>query len=139
MWVYKPHYHKVIKEFFHTTNEAVWRILFKPLPAWPVEDEDRGLDDKNPPVKEWLAQAKNIDEPAPLPEEPRSELLAVMLVLKPYKAPEPKKKETREAQDKELEKLWVEVKKAIQEVVSHKAAAGQASAKLDALKVVSKQ
>ncbi|KAE8801910.1 putative E3 ubiquitin-protein ligase ARI8 [Hordeum vulgare] len=96
MWVYKPDDPKVIKEFFRTTHDDVCWILFKPQPAWPAEDEDRGMYHKNPLVEEQLALAKNIDEPAPLPEEPRSELLVVMLVQKPYKAPEPKKKETHE-------------------------------------------
>ncbi|KAI4980697.1 hypothetical protein ZWY2020_021182 [Hordeum vulgare] len=84
--------------------------------------------------------AKNIDEPSPLPEEPRTELLAAMFVSKPYKAPEPKKKDTREAaQDKELEKLRAEVERAKREAASQKAAAEQAAAKMDALKAMSKQ
>ncbi|KAE8772035.1 e3 ubiquitin-protein ligase ari8 [Hordeum vulgare] len=89
MWAYKSDEPKVIKEFFCTTHEDVGWILFKPQLVWPAEDEDRGLDDRNPPVE-------NIDEPTPLPKEPRSELLSMMLVLKPYKSPEPKKKENRE-------------------------------------------
>ncbi|KAE8795693.1 putative E3 ubiquitin-protein ligase ARI8 [Hordeum vulgare] len=94
MMAYKPDDPKVIKEFFYMTHEDGWWILFKPQPVWLAEDKDTGLG-KNPSVEEWLDLAKNIDEPAPLPEEPRSELLAAMSVSKPYKAHEPKK-ETRE-------------------------------------------
>ncbi|KAE8776793.1 wall-associated receptor kinase 3 [Hordeum vulgare] len=91
MWVYKPNDPTVIMEFFRMTHVDLWRILVKPQQAWIVEERDRGLDDKNPPVEEWLVLAKNIDEPAPLLKEPRSELLAAMLVPKLYKALEPKK------------------------------------------------
>ena len=43
------------------------------------------------------------------------------------------------AQDKELEKLRIEVERAKQEAISHKEAAGQSDAEMDALKTVNKQ
>ena len=50
-----------------------------------------------PFFQDWVAIAERIDCPAPLPEDPESELLAKMLFLAPYEVPEKKakKKATR--------------------------------------------
>ncbi|KAE8777279.1 wall-associated receptor kinase 3 [Hordeum vulgare] len=92
MWVYKSDDPKVIKGFFHMTHEDIWQALVKPQQGWPAEDKERGLDDNTPPVEEWLAKAKNINEPSPVHEDPRSDLLTAMLVLMSYTTSEPKKK-----------------------------------------------
>ncbi|KAE8788430.1 putative E3 ubiquitin-protein ligase ARI8 [Hordeum vulgare] len=96
MWSYKPSDPWVVQEFYCTTHKNLWRILLKPQQEWLAEDEDSGLDAKTRPLEDWLAKAENIDDTAPLPEEPRSTLLSLMLVVTLYMAPENKKKETRE-------------------------------------------
>ncbi|KAE8778531.1 putative E3 ubiquitin-protein ligase ARI8 [Hordeum vulgare] len=94
MLSYKPSNPWVVKEFYHTTHENLWWILLKPRHEWPAEDEDTGLDAKTPALEDWLAKAENIDDLAPLPEEPRLALLSLMLVVAPYMTPM-NKKETR--------------------------------------------
>ncbi|KAE8788236.1 wall-associated receptor kinase 3 [Hordeum vulgare] len=95
MWSYNPSDPWVVHEFYRTTHENLWWILLKLRHEWPVEDEDIGLDVETPPLEDWLALAEKIDGLAPLPEEPRSPLLDLMLVEAPYMALENKKKDTR--------------------------------------------
>ena len=43
----------------------------------------------------WLSKAAKVNCPAPQPEDPRSELLAAMLFVAPYSAPEKKEKKKK--------------------------------------------
>ena len=45
-------------------------------------------------LQDWVALAERIDCPAPLPEDPESELLTRMLFPAPYEVPEKKAKKT---------------------------------------------
>ncbi|KAE8773930.1 e3 ubiquitin-protein ligase ari8 [Hordeum vulgare] len=94
MCFYKPSDPWVVQEFYCTTHWNLWRILLDSQQEWPVEDKDTGLDAETPPFEGLLALAENIEGPAPLPEEPRSPLLSLMLVEVSYIAPDNKKKET---------------------------------------------
>ncbi|KAE8817278.1 putative E3 ubiquitin-protein ligase ARI8 [Hordeum vulgare] len=95
MWSHKAAEPWKVFEFYRTTHEDLWRILLKPQEELSAEDEDIDLDDNTPLMEEWPKPAKNIEGPAPLPEEPWTPLLELMLVEMPYMALDNKKKETR--------------------------------------------
>lgn len=82
MWAYKPEDPITIQRFYGTTHEKLWK-------------EDIELDAANPYKEGWLAKAEQIDSPAPLPKDPRSDLLKEMLVVAPYKVPEKKEKKKK--------------------------------------------
>ncbi|KAE8785282.1 e3 ubiquitin-protein ligase ari8 [Hordeum vulgare] len=95
MWSHKADEPWKVLDFYRTTHEDLWRVLLKLQQEFQTEDEDVGLDDNTPPMEEWLELAKNIEGPAPLPEEPQTPLLELMLVESTYVALDNKKKETR--------------------------------------------
>nr|XP_040258257.1 nucleolar and coiled-body phosphoprotein 1-like [Aegilops tauschii subsp. strangulata] len=90
-----------VRHLYGTTPDKIWGKLFQPQKEWPVEGKDISLDAVNPPREGWLAKAKKIRGPAPLPEGPRSDQLEKLLVVVPYKAPakKGKKKEGPEARE----------------------------------------
>ena len=108
-----------MQQFFGTTHEDIWKVLFKANETWPAMTEDRGHDLAHPAsavsfpyfkvypllaysrkmsklpylfFQGWTNKAERIQCPAPLPKDPEIPLLKKMLVLAPYQAPEKKAK-----------------------------------------------
>ena len=42
LWEFDPAKHQTLLEFFGTTHEDIWRVLFKPGKSWPDTAEDHG-------------------------------------------------------------------------------------------------
>ena len=125
LWEFDPAKHQTFLEFFGTTHEDIWKVLFKPGKSWPNTVEDRGHKlscpassvslymfsrcilhlytlGKTPNIS--LTILLGLDEEGradllsgPLPEEQDGPLLMKMLVPMPYKAP--KKKAKKEAKE----------------------------------------
>jgi hypothetical protein len=51
MWAYQLEDPATVRQFFRTTHEKLWKVLFKPQKSWPAEEEDTGLDAETPPTK----------------------------------------------------------------------------------------
>ena len=126
MWEFNPEEPQTLKHFFGTTNEGMWKHLFKAQKSWPMKTEDIGLDAENPatPVsisfpkicliytfdryeshqpislQGWTKKVERLKSPAPLPEDPATPQLMKMLVPVPYQAPKKKgKMKSKEPKD----------------------------------------
>ena len=42
LWEFDPAKHQTLLEFFGTTHEDIWKVLFKPGKSWPDTAEDHG-------------------------------------------------------------------------------------------------
>jgi hypothetical protein len=51
MWAHRLEDPATVSQFFRTTHEKLWKVLFKPQKSWPAEEEDTGLDAETPPTK----------------------------------------------------------------------------------------
>ena len=49
MWAYEPEDPATVQYLFSTTPDKVWGLMLKRQEEWPAEEEDIGLDAKNPP------------------------------------------------------------------------------------------
>ena len=49
LWEFEPAKHQTLLEFFGTTHEEIWKVLFKAGEAPPPTTEDRGLSLKRQP------------------------------------------------------------------------------------------
>ena len=116
LWEFDPAKHQTLQQFFGSTHEEIWKVLFKagemPLPM----TEDRGLSlkrqanpvssfnvfkaypllayfEKKPKLsylcfQAWIKIAEGINCSAPLPEDQEFPLLTKMLFPAPYEVPE---------------------------------------------------
>ena len=132
LWEFNPKKHQTLERLFGTTHEGAWKLLFKGNEKPPATVLDRGHDCKHPPsevcyfrripylfvsrvvsellqllLRDWMERAKQIQCPAPLPEEPVIPRLAKMLVPAPYKAPENKAKKKAMGTRKSLRRNMV--------------------------------
>ena len=48
MWEFDPAKHQTLLQFFGTTHEDIWKVLFKPGKSWPDSAEDRGYQLSHP-------------------------------------------------------------------------------------------
>ena len=48
LWEYDPAKHRTLLQFFGTTHEVIWKVLFKSNETWPDTTEDRGHDLAHP-------------------------------------------------------------------------------------------
>ena len=48
MWEFNPEDPRTLKRFFGTTQEDIWKLLFKAQKTWPKKTEDIGLHIENP-------------------------------------------------------------------------------------------
>ena len=48
LWEYNPAKHQTLLQFFGTTHEDIWKVLFKSSETWPDTTEDRGHDLAHP-------------------------------------------------------------------------------------------
>ena len=44
LWEFDPAKHQTLLQFFGTTHEDIWKVLFKSNESWPKMTEDRGHD-----------------------------------------------------------------------------------------------
>ena len=51
MWAYQPEDPDTVRQFFRTTHEKLWKVLFRPQESWPAEEGDTGLEAANLPTK----------------------------------------------------------------------------------------
>ena len=58
LWEFDPAEHHTLREFFDTTHEDIWKVLFKATEVPPPITEDRGLSTKRPanPVNLCVSQ-----------------------------------------------------------------------------------
>ena len=50
MWAYQLEDPDTVRQFFCTTHEKLWNVLFKPQESWSSEEEDTRIDTANPPT-----------------------------------------------------------------------------------------
>ena len=48
LWEFDPAKHQTLQQFFCTTHEDIWKVLFKGNQTWPETTEDRGHDLTHP-------------------------------------------------------------------------------------------
>ena len=48
LWEFDPAKHQTLQQFFGTTHEDIWKVLFKANETWPATTEDRGHDLAHP-------------------------------------------------------------------------------------------
>ena len=48
LWEYDPAKHQTLLQFFGSTHEDIWKVLFKSNEPWPDTAEDRGHDLAHP-------------------------------------------------------------------------------------------
>ena len=48
LWEFNLAKHKTLRQFFGTTHEDIWKVLFKANETWPKTTEDRGHDLAHP-------------------------------------------------------------------------------------------
>ena len=48
LWEFDPAKHQTLQQFFGTTHEGIWKVLFKANQLWPKTIEDRGYDLTHP-------------------------------------------------------------------------------------------
>lgn len=48
LWEFDPAEHQTLQQFFGTTHEDIWKVLFKASETWPKMTEDRGHDLAHP-------------------------------------------------------------------------------------------
>src|SRR5215216_844764 len=121
MWEFNPEGPRTLQQFFSTTHEEIWKLLFKAQKSRNDRRYRSRLRSSSHPGKclyseltrfinqggmlrlpsfnqGWTKKAERIKCPAPLPENPADPLLTRMLVPAPYQAPQKKaKKKGKEA------------------------------------------
>ena len=48
LWEFDPAEHQTLQQFFGTTHEDIWKVLFKSGKSWPDSAEDRGYQLSRP-------------------------------------------------------------------------------------------
>jgi hypothetical protein len=64
LWEFDPVEHQTLQQFFGTTHEDIWKVLFKANEKWPEMTEDRGHDLAHPASPVSLSRFKVYPLPA---------------------------------------------------------------------------